>query len=35
MWNAVKEAIQTTGRTLRFIAIIAVLALVAWIMSPH
>jgi hypothetical protein len=35
MWKAVKEAIQTTGRTLRFIAIIAVLALVAWIMSPH
>ena len=35
MWNAVKEAIQTTGRTLRFIAIIAVLSLVAWIMSPH
>lgn len=35
MWNAVKEAIQTTGRTLRFIAIIAVFALVAWIMSPH
>jgi hypothetical protein len=35
MWKAVKEAIQTTGRTLRFIAIITVLALVAWIMSPH
>lgn len=35
MWKAVKEAIQTTGQTLRFIAIIAMLALVAWIMSPH
>lgn len=35
MWEAVKEAIQTTGRTLRFIAIIAVLALAGWIMSPH
>ncbi len=35
MWRAVEEAIQTTGRTLRFIAIIAALALVAWIMSPH
>lgn len=35
MWKAVREAIQTTGRTLRFIAIIAVLALLAWIMAPH
>jgi hypothetical protein len=35
MWDAVKDAIQTTGRTLRFIAIIAVLALLAWVMSPH
>jgi hypothetical protein len=35
MWKAVRDAIQTTGRTLRFIAIIAVLALVTWIMSPH
>ena len=29
MWKAVKEAIQTTGRTLRFIAIIAASALAA------
>lgn len=35
MWDAVKEAIQSTGRTLRFITIIAVLALVAWILSPR
>jgi hypothetical protein len=31
MWDAVKEAIQTNERTLRFIAIVAVLALTAWI----
>jgi predicted negative regulator of RcsB-dependent stress response len=35
MWEAVKEAIQSNGRTLRFIAIIAVLVLAAWILSPH
>jgi hypothetical protein len=35
MWDVVKEAIQSNGRTLRFIAIIAVLAAVAWIMSTH
>jgi hypothetical protein len=35
MWDAVKEAIQSNERTLRFIAIIAVLGLVAWIVSPH
>lgn len=34
MWDAIKEAIQSNGRTLRFIAIIVVLALVAWIV-PH
>jgi hypothetical protein len=35
MWDAVREAIQSTGRTLRFIAIIAVLAVVAWMLSAH
>lgn len=35
MWDAVKEAIQSNGRTLRFIAIIAVLALAAWTLSTH
>ena len=35
MWDAVKEAIQSTGRTLRFIAIIAALAAVTWILSAH
>jgi hypothetical protein len=35
MWETVKEAIQSNGRTLRFIAIIAVLVLAAWILSPH
>jgi hypothetical protein len=35
MWDAVRDAIQTTGRTLRFIVIIAVLAVVTWILSPH
>jgi len=34
MWDAVKEAIQSNERTLRFIAIIVALALVAWIV-PH
>ena len=35
MWDVVRDAIQSTGRTLRFIAILVVLALVAWVVSPH
>jgi len=35
MWDVVRDAIQSTGQTLRLIAILVVLALVAWIMSPH
>jgi hypothetical protein len=35
MWNAVRDAIQSNGRTLRFIAILAALALVTWVVSPH
>jgi hypothetical protein len=31
----VKEAIQSNGRTLRFIVIVVVLALVAWVMPLH
>jgi predicted negative regulator of RcsB-dependent stress response len=31
MWDAIKDAIQTNGRTLRFIAIIAALAFAAWL----
>lgn len=30
MWDAIKAAIQSNATTLRFIAIIIVLALVAW-----
>ena len=35
MWDAVKEAIQSTGRTMRFIAIIAGLSAVTWMLSAH
>jgi hypothetical protein len=35
MWDAVREAIKTTGETVRFIVIIAVLAVVAWFLSTH
>jgi hypothetical protein len=30
MWEAVREAIQSNATTLRFIAIIIVLAIAAW-----
>jgi hypothetical protein len=35
MWDAIKDAIQSNGRTARFIGIIAALATVAWLMSMH
>jgi hypothetical protein len=35
MWDVVKEAIQSNERTLRFIAIVVVLALVAWVVPLH
>jgi len=35
MWDVIKDAIQTNGRTLRFIAIILALGVLAWIMSPR
>jgi hypothetical protein len=35
MWEAVRDAIQTNGRTVRFIAIVAVLALLTWLVSSH
>jgi hypothetical protein len=35
MWDVVRDAIQSTGRTLRFIAILLVLALVTWLVSAH
>jgi hypothetical protein len=31
MWDVVKDAIQSNARTLRFIAIITALAILAWI----
>jgi hypothetical protein len=33
MWPTIKDAIQTNGRTLRLIAIIAALGLAAWLAS--
>lgn len=35
MWKAIKDASQSTGRTLRFIAIIAVIATAYWLVAPH
>ena len=32
MWDAIKAAIQSNGTTVRFIAIIIVLAIAAWFM---
>lgn len=33
MWDVIKAAIQGNGPTVRFIAIIAVLALAAWLIG--
>lgn len=33
MWEAVKHAIDSTGRTVRFIGILAALASAAWLLS--
>jgi hypothetical protein len=35
MWDAIKAAIESNGRTLRFIVIIAALAAVTWLISAH
>jgi len=35
MWDAIKAAIESNGRTVRFIVIIAVLAVAAWLISAH
>jgi len=35
MWDVVKAAIENNGRTLRFIGIVAALAVAAWLMSAH
>jgi hypothetical protein len=35
MWDVIKTAIQTNGMTARFIAIIAVLAIGAWLIALH
>jgi hypothetical protein len=35
MWDAIKHAIDSTGRTVRFIGILAALAAVTWLLSPH
>jgi hypothetical protein len=33
MWDAIKAAIQSNGTTARFIAIIAVLVMAAWLIQ--
>jgi hypothetical protein len=33
MWDAIKAAIQSNGNTARFIVIIAVLAMAAWLIQ--
>jgi hypothetical protein len=35
MWDVIKIAIQSNGMTARFIAIIAVLAMGAWLMALY
>ena len=35
MWDTIKEAIQSTGRTARFIAIIVVLSAIYWLVSAR
>jgi hypothetical protein len=35
MWGAIKAAIESNGRALRFIVIIAALAAAAWLISAH
>ena len=35
MWDTIRDAIQSNGRTLRLIAIITALALVTWLLSPY
>jgi hypothetical protein len=35
MWDAIKAAIESNGRTLRFIGIVATLAVAAWLISAH
>ena len=35
MWDAIKAAIESNGRTARFIVIIAVLAVAAWLISAY
>lgn len=35
MWDVIKTAIQSNGMTARFIVIVAVLAVAAWLVSPH
>ena len=33
MWEAIKHAIDSTGRTVRFIGILAAMAIVAWLLT--
>jgi hypothetical protein len=35
MWEAIKHAIDSTGRTVRFIVIVVALAAVAWLLTLH
>lgn len=35
MWDVIKTAIQSNGMTMRFIVIIAVLAMGTWLVALH
>jgi hypothetical protein len=35
MWDAIRDAIESNGRTLRFVLVIAVLVAAAWFISAH